>query len=80
MTGLILLLIVLFLQPLSCAAAAPVERNYLSRLQDTIFQARSNLPTLTKSADRAAHEFMFGGNLWVWIAFSRRTILVPLMA
>ena len=61
----ILLLIAILSQPLSWASAAPVAGSYLSRLQATVTQTRSNLATLTKSADRAAHEFVLGGNLWL---------------
>jgi hypothetical protein len=44
---------------------AGVAENYLSAMQGTIAQTRSNLATLATSADRAAHEFVSGGNLWV---------------
>ena len=50
---------------LSVSGAQPEEQTYLSRLRDTIARNRSNLATLTKSADRAANEFLSGGNLWV---------------
>jgi hypothetical protein len=46
-------------------SAGSVTENYLSRLQKTVTQTRSNLATLTESADRAAHDFLSGGNLWV---------------
>ena len=42
-----------------------VEENYLSRLAGTLSQTRSNLATLTRSAEGAAHEFLSGGILWV---------------
>jgi len=60
-----LLLAVVILRPLLWVSAAPVTESYLSRLQNTITQTRSNLATLTKSADRAANEFLAGGNIWV---------------
>ena len=64
MNKLLLLLVVLFrLSP--WVSAAPVADHYLSRLQNTLPQTRSNLTTLTKSADQAAHEFLSGGHLWV---------------
>jgi hypothetical protein len=44
---------------------AGVAENYLSAMQGTIAQTRSNLATLATSADRAANEFVSGGNLWV---------------
>jgi hypothetical protein len=44
---------------------AGVVENYLSAMQGTIAQTRSNLATLTTSADRAAKEFVSGGKLWV---------------
>ena len=44
---------------------AGVGENYLSAMQGTIAQNRSNLATLAASADRAANEFLSGGNLWV---------------
>jgi hypothetical protein len=59
------LLTLMLWQPLSWVSAAPGADSYLSRLEDTIPQTRSNLTTLTKSADRAASEFLSGGNLWV---------------
>jgi hypothetical protein len=46
------------------AAAAGTE-SYLSALQGTLTQSRSNLVGLAKSADRAAAEFVAGGNLQV---------------
>ncbi len=46
-------------------ASAAVPENYLSGLQNVIAETRSNLATLTESADRAANEFVTGGNLWV---------------
>ena len=61
----ILLLSVTLLCSSPWASAVPVAENYLSRLQNTITQTRSNLATLTKSADRAANDFVSGGNLWV---------------
>src|ERR1035441_3703871 len=45
----------------TCGAVA---ENYLSAMQGTIAQTRSNLATLARSADRAANEFVSGGNLW----------------
>ena len=60
----ILLLIVFLLRPASGTAAAPGADHYLSRLQSTLTQTRSNLATLTKSADQAGHEFLAGGRLW----------------
>jgi hypothetical protein len=41
-----------------------MAENYLSRLRDAISGNRSNLATLTQSADRATNEFLSGGNLW----------------
>ena len=46
------------------ASGAPSAGNYLSRLQDTIGQTRSNLPAVTRLADQAARHFIAGGNLW----------------
>ena len=61
-----LLLTVIFSLPFvqDAPTAAPTE-NYLSRLQNAISQTRSNLATLTKSADLAATNFVSGGGLWV---------------
>src|SRR5664279_2365650 len=42
-----------------------VAENYLSAMQGTIVQTRSNLTTLATSAERAANEFVSGGSLWV---------------
>jgi hypothetical protein len=42
-----------------------MAENYLTQLRDTVTQTRSNLSTLAVSADRAAHEFVAGGGLWV---------------
>jgi hypothetical protein len=61
----LLLFVVMLLRPLPWASAAPVAESYLAHLQDTITQTRSNLAALTRSADRAAHEFLGGGNVWV---------------
>jgi len=44
---------------------AEVAENYLSAMQGTIAQTRSNLATLATSADHAANEFVSGGSLWV---------------
>jgi hypothetical protein len=60
-----LLLFAILLGPLPWASGAQVGERYLSRLQNTLTQTRSNLTTLTTSADRAAHEFRSGGGLWV---------------
>jgi hypothetical protein len=46
-------------------SAATAAEDYLSALHGTIAQTRSNLATLSKSADRAATEFAAGGNLRV---------------
>jgi hypothetical protein len=43
--------------------ALPIT-NYLSQLQESISSARSNLTTITTSAERAAKEFLSGGNIW----------------
>jgi hypothetical protein len=45
-------------------SGAPSAGNYLSRLQDTISQTRSNLLAITRSADQAARQFITRGNLW----------------
>ena len=45
--------------------ASAGQDDYLSRLQVVIAEQRSKLPTLTLSAERAAHEFLSGGHLWV---------------
>jgi hypothetical protein len=45
-------------------SSAPAPENYLTRLQTVVTHTRSNLATLTKSADHAAHEFVAGGNIW----------------
>ncbi len=45
--------------------SAAVAQNYLSALQGTVAQTRSNLATLVKSADCAAAGFVSGGSLWV---------------
>ena len=46
-------------------ALAAIADNYLSGLQSAIAQTRSNLATLATSADRAATQFVSGGNLRV---------------
>jgi uncharacterized phosphosugar-binding protein len=38
--------------------------DYIARLQNEIIQSRDHLPALTESAERAASEFLSGGNLW----------------
>ena len=43
--------------------AAAAAESYLSALRGEIAQTRSNLATLSRSADRAATEFAAGGNL-----------------
>lgn len=62
MNKIFLLVVILLRTPPWASAAA---EHYLSRLQSTLIQTRSNLTTLTKSAERAAHEFHSGGRLWV---------------
>src|SRR5215471_12295152 len=49
----------------SRALPALPATNYLSLLQESILSSRSNLTTITASAEGAAREFLFGGNLWV---------------
>ena len=62
--GRVLLLVAILLgHPHSTSPA--VAENYLSALQSVIAQTRPNLAPLAKSADRAAHEFVSGGSLWV---------------
>jgi hypothetical protein len=46
-------------------ASAAIADNYLSALQSTIAQTRSNLATLARSADLAATQFVSGGSLRV---------------
>lgn len=46
------------------ASEPPATENYLTRLQDTIARSRTNLVTVTKSAGRAAGEYLTGGNIW----------------
>ena len=46
------------------ASEPPATENYLSRLQDTIARSRTNLATVTKSADKAAGEYLSGGHIW----------------
>jgi hypothetical protein len=46
------------------ASELPAAENYLTRLQDTIARSRTNLATVTKSAGRAAGEYLTGGNIW----------------
>ncbi len=58
-------LLLILLQPAPWASGAPAPENYASRLRRTISQTQSNLGTLTKFAERAAREFLSGGNLWV---------------
>ena len=62
--GVLLIAAILLWHP-HWASGEPVADNYLWRLRNSITQTRSNLATLTKSADRAADEFVSGGNLWV---------------
>ncbi len=45
--------------------AGSAEENYLLRLEHTLAQSRSNLTDVTKTAERAASEFVAGGSLWV---------------
>jgi hypothetical protein len=61
----IILFLVILSRLVPRTSAAPAADTYLSRLQSTITQTQSNLATLTKSADRAASEFVSGGSLWV---------------
>jgi hypothetical protein len=44
--------------------AAAAQGDYLSQFQTAIVQVRTNLGTLTTSAEHAAHEFKSGGRLW----------------
>jgi hypothetical protein len=60
----ILLFFVILLQSEFWARDAAAD-DYIGRLQNTIIQSRASLPTLTQSAERAAGEFLSGGNLWV---------------
>ena len=46
------------------ASELPAAENYLTRLQDTIARSRTNLATVTKSAGKAAGEYLAGGNIW----------------
>jgi hypothetical protein len=46
------------------ASEPPATENYLTRLQDTIAWSRTNLATVTKSAGRAAGEYLSGGHIW----------------
>jgi hypothetical protein len=59
----VLLLLVILMQPEISARAAGAE-DYIACLQGTIIQSRAHLPALTQSAERAASEFLSGGNLW----------------
>lgn len=54
---------VILLEPVF-AGSAFVAEDYLARLQDGIIQSRFRLPALTQSAERAAGEFLSGGNVW----------------
>jgi len=63
-TGNVLLFFVILLQPEFGARGAAAE-DYIGRLQSTIIQSRASVPALTQSAERAAGEFLSGGNLWV---------------
>jgi hypothetical protein len=63
MNGIVLLVVLSACCP-SWVSGAPSAENYLSRLQDTIGQNRSKLPSITRSADQAARQFITGGNLW----------------
>lgn len=56
--------VAILLCPSLRTSAAPASENYLSRLQEAIARSRSNLATVTKSADRAAADFQSGGNIW----------------
>ncbi len=60
----IILLIFMFLGSSLWTSGAQKAQDYLSRLQSTIVQIRTNLATLTTSAEQAAHEFKSGGRLW----------------
>src|ERR1035441_9496568 len=46
------------------ASEPPATENYLTPLQDTIAWSRTNLATVTKSAGRAAGEYLAGGHIW----------------
>jgi hypothetical protein len=46
------------------SAAHSGEESYLSRLQEALSRAGSNLPAITKSAEQAAGDFLSTGNLW----------------
>ena len=63
MTRVLLLPVMLLCQSHSSSAAVPDD--YLSELQHSIAQSRSNLATIVTSASRAAAEFVAGGDLWV---------------
>ena len=38
--------------------------SYLSRLQEALSRAGTNMPAITQSAEQAAGDFLAGGNLW----------------
>ena len=38
--------------------------SYLSRLQEALSRAGTNMPAVTQSAEQAAGDFLAGGNLW----------------
>jgi hypothetical protein len=59
----VLLLFVILLQPEISARDAAAE-DYIARLQRAVIQSRAHLPALTQSAERAASEYLSGGNLW----------------
>jgi hypothetical protein len=46
------------------ASEPPATENYLTRLQDTIARSRTNLATVTKSANKAAGDYLSGGHIW----------------
>jgi len=48
----------------SVLAADSAEASYLSRLQEALGCATSNMPATTQSAEQAAGDFLAGGNLW----------------
>jgi len=60
-----LALIIYVICSLRCVVAADAGAgSYLSRLQEALSRAGTNMPAFTQSAEQAAGDFLAGGNLW----------------
>lgn len=60
----VFLFFVILMQP-EISARGAAAADYIACLQGAVIQSRAHLPAFSQSAERAAGEFLAGGNLWV---------------